>query len=91
VFVCFQFYFVYDKICEVFNDIMEKFFIRILMHDFGIFRFISLLMECSCMGPLTPVVMVTMGLYFQPLFSMVLLWGSYLLCLCMRAWSGNLS
>ena len=36
-------------------------FIRILMLDFGIFNFMSLSMECSCMAPLTPVVMVIRG------------------------------
>ena len=29
-------------------------FIRFLMLDFGIFSFVSLSMECSCMPPLTP-------------------------------------
>jgi hypothetical protein len=48
-------------------------------------------MECSCMAPLTPVVMVMRGLVFRPLFCIVLINKSYLVCLCVRACSGNLS
>jgi hypothetical protein len=59
------------------------YFTRFLMLDFGDFRFVSLSMECSCMAPLTPTVMVVRGL--------VLFSGSYLVCLCVRACSGNLS
>ena len=47
-------------------------------------------MECSCIAPLTPIVMVTKGLVFYPLFCMVLFNGSYLVCLCVRAFSRNL-
>jgi hypothetical protein len=67
------------------------FFMRFLMVDFGIFMWASLLMECSCMAPLTPAVMVIRGFVCHPRFCMVLINGSYLLCLCVRAWSGNLS
>ena len=36
---------------------------RFLMLDFGIdFDFVSFSMECSCMAPLTPAVMIMMGL-----------------------------
>ena len=58
---------------------------------FGIFSVASLYMECSCIAPLIPAVMVMRGLVFHPLFCMVLISGSYLVCLCMRACSGNLS
>jgi hypothetical protein len=58
---------------------------------FGILRLASLLMECSCMTPLTPVVMVMRGFVFHPLIPIMLISGSYLLCLCVRACLGNLS
>ena len=48
------------------------------------FRLVGLLRECSCMAHLTPVVMVIRGLVFHPLFCMVLIRGSYLVCLCVR-------
>ena len=69
------------------------FFMRVLMVDFGIFMLTSLLMECSCMAPLTPAVMVMRGFVCLTLtlFCMVVINGSYLLCLCVRAWSGNMS
>jgi hypothetical protein len=50
------------------------------MIDFGIFRLISLLMGCSCMVNLTPAMMVMRRLVFHPLFCMVLISGSYLVC-----------
>ena len=59
------------------------------MVGFGMFRLISLLMECSCMAPLvTPVVMVMRGFVFCPLFCMVSISGSYLACSCVRACLG---
>ena len=61
------------------------------MASFGIFRLVSFLMECSCMAPLTLVVMVIRGLVFHPLVCIVLMSGSYLVSLCVRAWSGYLS
>ena len=67
------------------------FFMRVLMACFGILRLASLLMECSCMAPLTPAMMVMSGLVFHPLFCMVFTSGSYLVCLCAMAWYGNLS
>ena len=54
---------------------------------FEILRLVSFSMECSCMAPLTPVVMVMRRLVFHPLFFMVLISGSYLVCLCERACS----
>ena len=44
------------------------FFIRVCMFDFGMFSLATFLMECSCMAPLTP-----------PLL-MMLISGSYLVC-----------
>ena len=58
---------------------------------FGIFRLVSFSMECSWIAPLTPAVMVIRGLTFHPLFCMVLMSGSYLVCLWVSASSGNLS
>jgi hypothetical protein len=54
------------------------FFMRLLMFGFGMFKFASLLMECSYIAPLTPAVMVMRGLIFHPLFGMTLIVGSYL-------------
>ena len=67
------------------------FFMRVLMMDFGIFRLASLLMECSCMPPLTPAVIVMRGLVCHPRICMVLISESNLVCLCVRAWSGIMS
>jgi hypothetical protein len=64
---------------------------RVLMLDFRILSLWSWSMECSCIAPLTPAVMVMSGLAFHPLLYMVLINGSYLVCLCVRACSGNLS
>jgi hypothetical protein len=33
-------------------------FMNFLMFDFGLFSFVSFLMECSCMAPRTPAVIV---------------------------------
>ena len=58
---------------------------------FGILRLVIWLMECSCIAPLTPVVMAIRGFVFHPLFCMLLINGSYLVCLYVRACSGNMS
>jgi hypothetical protein len=58
---------------------------------FGILRSVSLLIEWSCIAPLTPVVMVIRGFCFQPLLLIVLISGSYLSCFWVRACSWNLS
>ena len=42
------------------------------------------------MAPLTPTVMVTRGFAFHPLLWKVLISESYLVCLCSRAWLGNM-
>ena len=57
----------------------------------GIFRLVNCSIEFSCIAPRTPVVMVMRGLVFHPLALSVVISGSYLVCLCMRACSGNLS
>ena len=68
-----------------------RFFIRDLMLVIGIFSLVSLSIECSWMAPLTHAVMVMRGMVFHPLFCMVVISGSYLVCLCMGACSGNVS
>ena len=60
------------------------------MFDLGIFRLASLLIECLCIAPPLHALIVMRGLVFKPLICMVLISGSYLVCLCVRAWSGNL-
>jgi hypothetical protein len=69
----------------------SMFFMRVLMVDYGNIKLVILLMMCSCTAPLTPAVMVMRGLVCHPLFCRILFRGSYLLCLCVRAWSGCLS
>ena len=61
------------------------------MLDFGMLRSASFAMNCSCMAPLTLVVMVIRGFVFHPLFLIALISGSYLACFCVIACSGNLS
>jgi hypothetical protein len=41
------------------------FCMRVLMAYFGILRFVSLSMDCSCMAPLTPDVMIMRGFDFS--------------------------
>ena len=48
-------------------------------------------MDCSCITPLTPAVIVIRGFVFQPLFCILLISGLYFACFCVRAYSGNLS
>ena len=67
------------------------FFMRVLMLDIGIWRLISLLMDCSCIAPRTPTLIMTRGFVFHPWFCMFLINELYLVCLCTRACSGNLS
>ena len=66
-------------------------FISFFHVGFWTFGFVSLLMECSCMTPLTPAMMVMRGLVLHPLFYIVLFNGLYLVCFCVMACSGNLS
>ena len=66
-------------------------FMRVLMLALGIFSLVSFSIECSCIAPLTPAVMVMRGLVFHPLFCIALINGSYLVCFCVMACYGNLS
>ena len=61
------------------------------MLDFGILSSTSFSMDCSCIAPLTPAVIIIRGFVFQPLFRIVLISGSYFACFCVIACSGNLS
>ena len=56
---------------------------------FGILRLDNLVMECSWIAPLTPVVIVMRGFVFSPWFRMFSINGLYLACLYVRACSGN--
>ena len=58
---------------------------------FGMLRSFNLLMDCSCMAPLTPAVIVMRGFVFHPLVLIALISGSYLARFCAMACSGNLS
>ena len=61
------------------------------MLDFGIMRSVSFLMDCSCIAPLMPVVIVIRGFVFHPLLRIALISGLYFACFCVSACSGNLS
>ena len=67
------------------------FFMRFLILVFGMSRSFNLLMDCSCMAPLTLAVIVMRGFVFHPLVGMALISGSYLACFWVIACSGNLS
>ena len=58
---------------------------------FGMLSSSNILMDCSCIDPLTPAVIVTRGFVFQPLFHMALIKGLYLACFCVISCYGNLS
>ena len=47
---------------------------------FGMLRSTNLLMDCSCIAPLTPAIIVMRGFVFQPLFRIALINGSHLAC-----------
>ena len=47
-------------------------------------------MECLYIAHVTLVVIVMRGSVFYPLFCMMVISGSYSVCLCVRAWSGNM-
>ena len=61
------------------------------MLDFGILSLVSCSIEYAWMAPLTPAVIVMRGLVFHPALCILLINGSYLVCLCVMACSGNLS
>ena len=68
-----------------FDGVLVYVFMRDFILDFGILRLISILIKCSCMAPLTLVVMVMRGFTFHPLLYLVFISGSYLVCFCLRA------
>jgi hypothetical protein len=61
--------------CEAFDGVLVYVFHESLMVTFGIFRCVSFLMECLCMAPLTPAMMVVSGLVCHPLICIVLMRG----------------
>ena len=67
------------------------FFMRVLLLFLAILRLASFSMNCSCIAPLTPAVMVIKGFAFHPLFRIVLISESYFACFCAMACLGNLS
>ena len=64
---------------------------RFLTLGFGMSSSSSCLMDCSCIAPMTPTVIVMRGFVFHPLFRISLINGSYLVCFCVMACSGNRS
>ena len=58
---------------------------------FGMSSSSSCLMDCLCIAPLTPAVTLIRGFVFHPLFHISLINGSYLVCFCVMACSGNWS
>ena len=87
----FEFSFIKDEVCKIFNGVLMDIFHEGFDAIFWILRLDSLLMECSCMAPRTPVVIVIRGFVCHPIFRTLSIKGSYLACLCMRACSGNRS
>lgn len=67
------------------------FFTKVLILCFKMLRLVIFMRDCLHIASLTPIVMVMRGFMFHSLFCMVLIGGSYLLCLWSKAWSGNLS
>ena len=65
-----------------------KFFILL---DFGSLSLVSCSLECSWMAPLTPSMIVMRGSAIHLLVCMFWISGSYLVCMCVMACSGNLS
>ena len=61
------------------------FFMRFFMLVFGISRSTSFVMDCSCIAPLTLVMIVIRGFIVHPLFRMALISGSYFVYLWERA------
>ena len=66
------------------------FFMRVLILAFGMSRLMSFSMECSCMAPHACCDGYE-GVVFHPLFWMDVISGSYLVCFCVMACSGNMS
>lgn len=64
-------------------------FIRLLIIVFGMFILFSFTIECSCMAPLTPTIIIISGLAFPPLCFRVSISGSHFLHLASMAVSGT--
>ena len=58
---------------------------------FGMLSSTSLLVECLCIAPLNPVVIVIRGFVCHPLCRISLIKGSYLDCFRVMACYGNMS
>ena len=58
---------------------------------FGMLSLSNLLIDCSCIAPRTPAVIVMRGLIFHPFFLMALMKGSSLVCFCVMACFENMS
>ena len=80
VFVCCCFHFFRTRYVRYLMAFWCLFFMRVLILGFGNLRLACLLMECLCTTPFTPSVILMRGLVFHPLFYMVLISGSYLVC-----------
>lgn len=65
------------------------FFIRLSIVVFGVFILLSFIIECSCMAPLTPTVIMISALTFHPLCLRVSISGSHFLHLALMAVSHN--
>jgi hypothetical protein len=64
-------------------------FIGLIFLFFGMFRLFNFIIECSCMAPLTPTVILISGLTFPPLCFRVSISGSHFLLLASMAVSWN--
>ena len=53
---------------------------RVLLLGLGSLSLVNCSIECSWMASLTPTVIVMRGLVFNPLFCMLWISGSYLVC-----------
>jgi hypothetical protein len=75
---------------KVFDGILVYVFHEYFDIGYWEIEFIEFIIENSCMATLTPIVIMMKGFTFQPLFWQVLISGSYLVCLCLRAWLRNM-
>jgi hypothetical protein len=65
------------------------FVIRLLILFFGMFKLFNFIIECSCMDPLTPTIIIISGLTFPPLCFRMSISGSRFLLLASMAVSWN--
>ena len=73
------------------DGVLVHVFMRVLILEVGLLNLMSFLVESSFMASFTPAMMALRGFTFHPLLCKVLISGSYLVCLCSRALSKNLS